>query len=480
MSQAGPPPTLAPGTRLSRDPVGGDPVLLYPEGVLRLSATAAAILQLCDGCNSLTAIAATLADRHGEDAGVVARDATECLGRLHALGLVALGGAPAAEVIPHEAAGAGESQGEDDGALGAGSLPRPLALLAELTYRCPLHCPYCSNPTTYPPQRDVLGTAEWQRVLAEAAEMGVLHVHFSGGEPLLRPDLAELIAAARLAGLYTNLITSGFGLSGPRCEQLRAAGLDHVQISFQSDEAPLADAIAGIAAHARKREAAAAVRALGLPLTINVVLQRDNIGRVAAIIALAEELGAQRLELANVQFYGWAFENRDALLPPRVALADAERIASAARERLRGRMKIVYVLPDYYGDRPKPCMNGWGRRHLTVNPVGEVLPCPTAGAIPSLRFDNVRDRSLERIWATSEAFQQFRGTAWMPEPCRSCDRRAIDFGGCRCQAFLLTGAAAATDPACALAPQRGVLEHLLERQDAHHGGTWKPRLNGGC
>jgi pyrroloquinoline quinone biosynthesis protein E len=478
MSQAGPPPTLAPGTRLRRDPLGGDPLLLYPEGVLRLSATAAAILELCDGRNSLTAIAAMLADRHGEDAGMVARDAAECLGRLHALGLLALDDAPATEIIPHEAAGA--SQGEGEGARDSGSLPRPLALLAELTYRCPLHCPYCSNPTSYPPQRGALTTAEWQRVLAEAAALGVLHVHFSGGEPLLRPDLAALIAAACSAGLYTNLITSGFGLSRPRCEQLRAAGLDHVQISFQSDQAPLADAIAGIAAHARKRGAAAAVRALGLPLTINVVLHRGNIGRVAAIIGLAEDLGAQRLELANVQFYGWAFANRDALLPPRAALAQAERIASAARERLRGRMKVVYVLPDYYGDRPKPCMNGWGRRHLTVNPVGEVLPCPTASTIPSLRFDNVRDRPLERIWATSEAFQRFRGTAWMPEPCRSCDRRTVDFGGCRCQAFLLTGDAAAADPACALAPQRGVLEQLLERQDAHHCGAWKQRLNGAC
>jgi pyrroloquinoline quinone biosynthesis protein E len=197
------------------------------------------------------------------------------------------------------------------------------------------------------------------------------------------------------------------------------------------------------------------------------------------MVALAEELGAHRLELANVQFYGWAFANKEALLPTRAALVQAERIAMAARERLRGRMKVAYVLPDYYGDRPKPCMNGWGRRHLTVNPVGEVLPCPTASAIPSLRFDNVRDQPLEQIWTESEAFRRFRGTVWMPEPCRSCDRRDVDFGGCRCQAFLLTGDAAATDPACALAPQRGALEQLLQRQDAHQSGMWKPRLNAG-
>jgi pyrroloquinoline quinone biosynthesis protein E len=474
MSPAEPSPTLSPGTRLGWDRVAGAPVLLYPEGVLRLSATTAAILALCDGRHSLTEIAATLADRHGADAAVVARDAAECLGRLAALGLLAFHDTQAIAATPHAASGAVEVD------AGPGSLPRPLGLLAELTYRCPLHCPYCSNPTVYPPEQHALSTAEWRRVLAEAAALGVLHAHFSGGEPLVRSDLAELVAAARSAGLYTNLITSGFGLTGPRCAQLAAAGLDHVQVSLQSDDAPLADAIAGISAHARKREAAAAVRAAGLALTINVVLHQGNVDRVAAIVALAEELGAHRLELANVQFYGWAFLNKDALLPTRAALAQAERIAAAARARLRGRMQVAYVLPDYYIDRPKPCMNGWGRRHLTVNPVGEVLPCPTAGAIPSLRFDNVRDHSLEQIWAESAAFQRFRGTAWMPEPCRSCDRRDLDFGGCRCQAFLLTGDATATDPACALAPQRGVLERLLEQHQKQHRSPtepWKPRRN---
>jgi pyrroloquinoline quinone biosynthesis protein E len=426
-------------------------VLVYPEGVLRLSPTAASILELCDGRHSLPAIAAILAERHDVNAGVVARDAAECLGRLHSLGLVALDDGAATEVLSME------PSSED-----LTPSPRPIGLLAELTYRCPLHCPYCSNPTAYPPEQSALATAEWERVLSEAAALGVLHVHFSGGEPLVRPDLAELVATARSAGLYTNLITSGFGLTASRCEQLRAAGLDHVQISLQADDAPLADAIAGTAAHAHKREAARAVRALGLPLTINVVLHRGNIDRVAAMVELAETLGAQRLELANVQFYGWAFANKEALLPTRAALAQAERVAAAARERLRGRMKIAYVLPDYYGDRPKPCMNGWGRRHLTVNPAGDVLPCPTASAIPVLRFDNVRNRSLEQIWAESEAFQRFRGTAWMPEPCRSCDQRTVDFGGCRCQAFLLTGDAAATDPACSLAPRRAVLDRLLQ------------------
>jgi PqqA peptide cyclase len=342
-------------------------------------------------------------------------------------------------------------------------IPRPFGLLAELTYRCPLACPYCSNPTQYPPSGGELATREWVRVLGEAAELGVLHVQLSGGEPLLRPDLPELVAAARKSGLYTNLITSAFGLTRARLEALRAAGLDSVQISFQSDEGPSADAIAGASAHAKKLEAARSVHELGLPLTVNVVLHRGNIGRIREIIALAEQLGAERLELANTQFYGWAFRNKEALLPARADLDEAERIAVANKERLRGRMEVLYVLPDYYGDRPKPCMGGWGRRSLTVNPVGEVLPCPTASAITSLRFDNIRDHPLRWIWAESEAFNRFRGTAWMPEPCRSCDRREIDFAGCRCQAVQLTGDAANTDPACALSPHREALVRIMER-----------------
>lgn len=341
--------------------------------------------------------------------------------------------------------------------------PRPFGLLAELTYRCPLHCPYCSNPTSYPPTGKELTTAEWVRALEEASDLGVLHVLFSGGEPLLRPDLPELVAAGRQAGLYTNLITSAIGLTRARAELLKAAGLDAVQISFQAEEAALADAIAGATAHTRKREAARLVRELGFPLTVNVVLHRGNIDRIAAIIALAEELDAERLELANTQFYGWAFANKEALLPTRAQLEQADRIAAAAKERLRGTMDVLYILPDYYGDRPKPCMNGWGRRYLTINPVGDVLPCPTADAIPMLRFDNIRDHSLGWIWAESEAFNRFRGTAWMPEPCRSCDQRERDFGGCRCQAALLTGDAANTDPACSLSPHREALVRIVER-----------------
>ncbi len=339
---------------------------------------------------------------------------------------------------------------------------RPLGLVAELTHRCPLRCPYCSNPTTYPPPAHELDADEWRRVFEEAAGLGVLHALLTGGEPLIRADLESLVASAREAGLYTNLITSAVGLTLRRASALKDAGLDSVQISVQSDQGDLADRIAGATAHASKLRAARLVRSIGLPLTLNVVLHRLNIDRVGAIIALAEDLDAHRLELANAQYLGWAFKNRAALLPTSDQVRDAERVAAEAGARLRGRMEILFVLPDYHAERPKPCLNGWGRRFLTVNPVGDVLPCPTAGEIPGLSFENVRHHSLGSIWAESEAFNRFRGTDWMPEPCRGCDLREVDFGGCRCQAALLTGDAARTDPACALSPDRETL--LIARQ----------------
>lgn len=338
---------------------------------------------------------------------------------------------------------------------------RPLGLLAELTHRCPLRCPYCSNPTRFGPVEGELSGDEWRRVFAEAGELGVLHALLSGGEPLLRDDLADLLVAARQAGLYTNLITSGLGLTPRRAQELKAAGLDSVQISLQSDEAEIADQVAGVPAHAAKLKAARLVRELGLPLTLNVVIHRHNIDRIESIIRLAESLGARRLELANVQFYGWAFRNRDGLLPTVDQIARAASIAAEAGARLRAKMTILYVRPDYFDDRPKACMGGWGRRHLTVDPVGDVLPCPTAREIAGMQFENIRQRSLGWIWVESDAFNHFRGTSWMSEPCRSCDRREIDFGGCRCQAALLTGDASATDPACALSPHRDRLERIV-------------------
>ena len=338
---------------------------------------------------------------------------------------------------------------------------RPFGLLAELTYRCPLHCPYCSNPMQLAQSGEELSTLEWKRIIGEASELGVVHILFSGGEPLLYKDIAELVACAREAGMYTNLITSALGLTRSRAEQLRDAGLDSIQISFQAHEALLADAIAGRNAHHRKLEAACMVRELGFPLTINVVLHRQNIATIAHLIEMAERLDAQRLELANTQFYGWAFKNKAELLPTLEQVKSAELIARRAQERLRGKMEILYILPDYYGMRPKPCMNGWGQRYLTVNPSGNVLPCQTAGDIPTLRFDTVREHSLAWIWHNSEAFNRFRGTEWMPEPCHSCDLRERDFGGCRCQAALLTGDAANTDPACSLSPYRQSLVDIV-------------------
>ncbi len=354
---------------------------------------------------------------------------------------------------------------------------RPYALLAELTYRCPLHCPYCSNPTKYP-LGDGLATSEWQRVLREAAALGVMHVGFSGGEPLLRPDLAELVAEARGVGLYTNLITSAVGLDEGRARELRAAGLDSVQISFQADAAGTADAIAGTRAHELKLAAVRWVRENGLALSVNVVLHRATIGRLPEIIDFAASLGAERLELANVQYYGWAFLNRAQLLPTREQVAVAYQTATEARARYQGRMEIFYVLPDYYEAYPKPCMNGWGRRYITVNPIGDVLPCPTATGIPGLRFENVRERTLDWVWKESESFNCFRGTDWMPEPCRSCPRQEIDFGGCRCQAALLTGDAAKTDPVCTLTPDRVLVDGILAEVAGFDGATaWVPRHN---
>jgi len=357
--------------------------------------------------------------------------------------------------------------------------PRPYALLAEITYRCPLHCPYCSNPTQARNAQE-LTTNEWTRVIREAAALGILQIGFSGGEPLVRRDLPDLVRAAREVNLYTNLITSGIGFDDDRLRALCDAGLDSVQLSFQSDDTDLADEIAGARAHQHKLDAAAKIRAARIPLSLNFVIHRRNIDRLPQMIELAESLQAERVELANVQFYGWAFLNRAALLPTRQQVVRAREIAIAAKARLTGKIDIFYVLPDYYETRPKPCLNGWGQRYLTVNPIGEVLPCPTASsAIPDLRFENVRTRELDWIWRESESFNRFRGTEWMPEPCQSCPQREIDFGGCRCQAALLTGNAANTDPICEFSPNRPGVDAVLRdlNSSSGHKGDWAYRVN---
>lgn len=338
----------------------------------------------------------------------------------------------------------------------------PLALLAELTHRCPLRCPYCSNPVELTRANAELTTAEWARVFAEAAALGCLQVHLSGGEPTARRDVVEITAAAHGAGLYTNLITAGVLLDAALMARLAAAGLDHVQLSVQDAEAGGAERIGGLpGAQARKEQAARLVRAAGLPLTLNAVVHRQNLHNLPALVALALEWGAARLEVAHVQYYGWALANRDALLPTRAQLDDATRVVEAARAAHRGRLVIDYVVPDYHATRPKACMGGWGRRFLAVSPAGKVLPCHAAESIAGMAFANVRETSLAAAWADSAAFNAFRGTAWMPPPCRGCARAELDWGGCRCQAFALTGDAAATDPACALSPNHHLLAAAL-------------------
>lgn len=341
-------------------------------------------------------------------------------------------------------------------------IPRPYSLLCELTYRCPLQCPYCSNPLSFAQHTDELTTADWERVLTEAAALGVVQAHFSGGEPLLRADVPQIVRRARDLGLYTNLSTGGTLLTEKLAGQLREAGLDSLQVSIQDANAENSDHLAGGAPSFEKKiRAAKIVKQFGFSLTLNVVLHRQNLGNIAAIISMAEELGAERLELANSQYNGWALKNRAALLPTRAQVEHAASVAEAARQRLAGHMEILYVLPDYFEQFPKACLNGWGKVFMTVTTDGTVLPCQTAREIRGLKFENAREHSLKKIWFESEAFQKFRGTAWLPEPCQSCPRKEMDFGGCRCQAFLLTGDATVTDPVCSLAPKHHLIVEAL-------------------
>ena len=374
-------------------------------------------------------------------------------------------------------------------------MPKPLALIAEITHRCPLHCVYCSNPLELSAAASELSTEEWLEVFRQAGKLGMLHAHFTGGEPLARTDLTELIAGACAAGLYTNLITSGIGLSKTRLKALVDAGLDHIQLSFQDSREAEANWIAGAKAHAHKIELSQHIRRHKIAFTVNLVVHRQNIDHLEEMIAFIEQLAPERMEIAHTQYYGWALKNRSALLPTHAQLDRAVDAVTAAEKRLAGRIRIDFVVPDYYARFPKACMGGWGRRLMLINPAGKVLPCHAAEVIPGMTFENIREQSLGSIWDESPSFQRFRGEDWMPEPCRSCDQRTVDFGGCRCQALLLSGNAAATDPACSLAPSHHIVEYALaeansEAKDSQPvaassfvqlqqlaGGLWSYRTN---
>ena len=338
----------------------------------------------------------------------------------------------------------------------------PRWLLAELTYACPLQCPYCSNPVDYARYPEELVTEDWNRVLTQARKMGAVQLGFSGGEPLTRQDLPELVKHARELGYYSNLITSGYGLNEDKIIQLKQAGLDHIQVSIQASTQELNDHLAGTKSYEQKKEVARLVKKHGYPMVLCVVIHRENIHQMPDILNMASELGADYLELANTQYYGWAHLNRDLLLPTREQFQEAEAIAQAYKKKVAGKMKIYYVIPDFYENRPKTCMNGWGTTFLTIAPDGVALPCHSARSLPELNCPNVNDLSIEEIWNESKAFNFFRGLDWMKEPCRSCDEKEKDFGGCRCQAYLLTGNMYNADPVCSKSPDHHVIEEAID------------------
>jgi pyrroloquinoline quinone biosynthesis protein E len=350
----------------------------------------------------------------------------------------------------------------------------PLWLLAEITYRCPLQCLYCSNPVDFARYRDELSTAEWLRVLQEGRALGATQLGFSGGEPLVRKDLEALVAEARRLGYYSNLITSGIGMDEARLAALKQAGLDHIQVSFQASSQELNDYLGGAKTFQRKLAMARLVKQYDYPMVLNVVIHRHNIDHMQDILDMAEELEADYVELANTQYYGWALLNRAQLLPTRQQVEHAEAVAHAYQERLKERMRIFYVVPDYFEMRPKPCMAGWGTVFMAIAPDGSVLPCHAAHQLPGLTFPNVRQAGLRWIWYDSPAFNAFRGDHWMREPCRSCPERHKDFGGCRCQAYLLTGDAANTDPVCDLSPHHDVVLNAIKADQAPHAATPLP------
>ena len=339
----------------------------------------------------------------------------------------------------------------------------PLWLLAELTYKCPLHCVFCYNPLDYTKHGKELDTDDWLRVLREGRAMGAIQLGLSGGEPLMRDDLEIIIAEARKLGYYSNLITSGVGLNETRIKAFKEAGLDHIQLSFQDSTREMNDFLSSTKTFELKSRVAKLIKDRDYPMVLNCVLHRFNIDHVGEILEMAEKLGAEYVELANTQYYGWGFENRDQLMPTKEQLVRAEEITNRFRQKMGDRMRIFFVVPDYYENRPKPCMNGWGSVFLTVTPDGTALPCHAARMLPGLKFPNVRDMSVEEVWYGSEGFNRYRGDEWMKEPCRTCPEKTKDFGGCRCQAFLLTGDPANADPVCDLSPHHHLVTEAVEK-----------------
>ena len=339
----------------------------------------------------------------------------------------------------------------------------PLWLLAELTYKCPLHCVFCYNPLDYTKHGKELDTDDWLRVLREGRAMGAIQLGLSGGEPLMRDDLEIIIAEARKLGYYSNLITSGVGLNETRIKAFKEAGLDHIQLSFQDSTREMNDFLSSTKTFELKSRVAKLIKDRDYPMVLNCVLHRFNIDHVGEILEMAEKLGAEYVELANTQYYGWGFENRDQLMPTKEQLVRAEEITNRFRQKMGDRMRIFFVVPDYYENRPKPCMNGWGSVFLTVTPDGTALPCHAARMLPGLKFPNVRDMSIEEVWYGSEGFNRYRGDEWMKEPCRTCPEKTKDFGGCRCQAFLLTGDPANADPVCDLSPHHHLVTEAVEK-----------------
>jgi len=349
------------------------------------------------------------------------------------------------------------------------NLSKPLWLLAELTYRCPLQCPYCSNPVEIAKYKNELSTDDWIRVMQQARKMGATQLGFSGGEPLVRKDLEDLIKEARRLGYYTNLITSGVGMDEARIVAFKEAGLDHIQISFQASNEELNNYIGGSKSFQHKYEMARLVKKYEYPMVLNIVLHRKNIEQIKDILDMTVDLNADYVELASTQYYGWSRVNVDQLLPTKEQLKNAESIAREYQEKMKDKMKIIYVIPDYFENRPKKCMNGWGNIFLTIAPDGSALPCHAAGQLPGLEFPNVRDHGIEWIWDKSPDFNKFRGTSWMKEPCKSCDEKHKDLGGCRCQAYMLTGDATNADPVCDKSPHHEALHNDVKRIDKLSG-----------